>query len=506
MKTNKIIALDYNGELGYAASIKDVVTFVFKILKISVEEFLDFKNKDGLSNREIIFDNYSLSEKIKYNLADKDGNITKSFKDVSVDFRCPYVTLYSDADYVTKDVILNNSSLLVSDFSEKELDDEEKGDIETAGRKFVTNRFFFEKVNIIPKSEKVTPNNAIKGTRRQYLNPRVWIWCKSLSENGEFNTASIFDLSPFVKNIDTSTSDTGGNFSLGLLNIEGIINVRGNLARGIWSPRADRYIKFNNNGKKNYLFKNFINSRYRVQDGEQEEITNEIENNNEELGIDVMNKNSNQKENESEQLEELVISVENQSSNFSISSDSFFKNLISENDVIFITFRDDEDNVIDTCDDFFISNDKLPGMDWDMIGLIDNNKFGTSYEGNEQTVNVGGRDLMKLLIEDGSYFFANSFSEDNVRSIFQNINLDKKGDGSSTTNSQMENNGTIGANRLFMTGMIDMLYAAEARNVHFVMNLLISTLSNIEICPSRLFEYYRNKTEFQIPNYETVKK
>src|SRR5690606_23408271 len=106
------------------------------------------------------------------------------------------------------------------------------------------------------------------------------------NENGDFNNASIFDLSPFISNMNTSVSDTGGNFSLGLSNIEGMINVRGGYAQGIWSPRTDRYVKFKQNGKINYFFKNFINSRYKVQDGEKEDINNVIENENEEIGID----------------------------------------------------------------------------------------------------------------------------------------------------------------------------------------------------------------------------
>jgi hypothetical protein len=55
------------------------------------------------------------------------------------------------------------------------------------------------------------------------------------------------------------------------------------------------------------------------------------------------------------------------------------------------------------------------------------------------------------------------------------------------------------------TGLIDILYNPEARNVHFVMNLLMSRLSNIEICHSQLFDYYGdNRTKFTIPTFETV--
>jgi hypothetical protein len=507
----KIISLEYNGELGYAATIEDVVLFVFKIFEISPEQFLDFKNGD-LSNRELIFLHYQIGEKIKYNLADDKGNVTKTFADVTAQMRCPYITLFIDSKYVTKDVILNNSSLLVDDFAAQEFDEEATKNGESQdGTKFMTNKFFFEQIKIIPKITKNNPLDSInsddkKTTRKQYLNPRVWIWCKSLNENGEFNNNSIFDLTPFLKNVEFSNSETGGQFSLGLLNIEGFINVIDNIvADGIWNPRKDRYVKFNQDNKINYLFKNILNARYNA-NTDNLFTNNYLQNQN--SFSDIEERKIKQKMSESNQyIEDSTVNVIKtlNKDNKSISSDLFFKNLISENDVVFITFRDDEDNNIETVDDFFISNDKLPGMSWEMIGLVDRNSVGITYEGTEHNVTVSGRDMMKLLIEDGSYFFANSFSDDDTKSIFQNIDLPNRGDGVNSSNKVIEK-GAKGANRLVMSGMIDMLFTAEARNVHFVMNLLMSTLSNIEICPSRLFEYQQNKTKFQIPKFETIKK
>lgn len=507
----KIISVEYNGELGYSASIEDVVLGVFKIFEITPEQFLDFKNGD-ISNRELVFLHYQISEKIKYNLADDKGNVTKTYQDITPQMRCPYITFFIDAKYVTKDVILNNSSVLVDDFSSKDLSEEDEKDGQTSGSVFIKNKFFFEKVNIIPKISKINPlensdSEFEKTTRRQYLNPKVWIWCKSLNEKGVFNPNSIFDLTPFVKNIEYSNSETGGNFSIGLLNVEGFINVIDDvLATGIWYPKKDRYIKFEQDGKMNYLFRNFLNARFKIENLgliDDTDFRNTVYD-------DLENKKFRNQQYQSGEFipdEKVEIYKKLDASNKSISSDLFFKNLISENDIVFLTFRDDEDNEIVKTDDFFISNDKLPGNSWEMIGLIDKNSESITYEGAEYNINIAGRDIMKILIEDGSYFFANSYSDDDVKSIFQNIDLPNRGDGVNASNKVVEKGySKSGANRLVMSGMIDMLFTAEARNIHFVMNLLMSTLSNVEICHSRLFEYYNNKTQFQIPKFETVKK
>lgn len=495
----KIISVEYNGELGYSASIEDVVLGVFKIFEITPEQFLDFKNGD-ISNRELVFLHYQISEKIKYNLADEKGNITKTFRDITPQMRCPYITFFIDAKYVTKDVILNNSSILVDDFYQKIFEDETG-----FGREFIKNKFFFEKIKIIPKISKVNPlenlnENFKKTTRRQYLNPKVWIWCKSLNNikygkkdseiNFEFNTNSIFDLTPFVKNIEYSNSENGGNFSIGLLNIDGLID--SNL--GLWYPKKQSYLKFEQDNKLNYIFKNFLNSKFDFNffnDDFKTYKEYDFYKNGQRPGGELI-----------EQYVEII-----KDSNVKLSSDLFFKNLISENDIVFLTFRDDEDNEITKTDDFFISNDKLPGNSWEMIGLIDKNSESMTYEGSEYNINIAGRDLMKVLIEDGSYFFANSYSDDDSNSVFSNIDLPNRGDGVNASNKVVEK-GYVnsGANRLVQSGIIDIMFNPEARNIHFVMNLLMSTLSNIEICHSRLFEYYTNKTQFQIPKFETFNK
>ena len=49
------------------------------------------------------------------------------------------------------------------------------------------------------------------------------------------------------------------------------------------------------------------------------------------------------------------------------------------------------------------------------------------------------------------------------------------------------------------TGLLETLYNQDSRNVGFIMNLLISQLANIEVCPSQIFDSYGDRrTKFQV--------
>jgi len=493
----KNLKLDYNGEFGYAAGIEDVVENTFKIYGLTAEQFLDYvwetDSKIQISNREIAYDFYSINQRIRLGLADKDGNDTKDFRSVTAKMPCPLCSFNIDSGYVSSNEIINSSSLLTDDFSVKVFSEDGKGG---DGTIFENNLFFKNYISFIKGLDKNTNKNSdISKTRRQYVHPKVWIWCKSLNENGVFNPNSIFNLTPFIESVKTNVTDTGGNFNLSLINIEGFIKIKNGEPIGVWSPRKDRYIKFKHNNKFNFAFKNVLNGRFNKKDKfpDYEPDTNIN-------GDDDITKTP-----DTNLKEVLVLGKESEKT---VSSDLFFKNLISANDVIFITFRDDEELLDNSCEDFFQSNQDLPYADWDMIGLIDTNSDSVTYEGDSFGANISGRDCMKLLIEDNSNFFANSYS-DNGNSVFENFKLPSRGDGVNASNNINSNaeKGKRTANRLITTGQIDVLYNQSNRNVHFVMNLLISRLSNISVCHDRLFEYYGDrKTKYKVAQLELVKK
>jgi hypothetical protein len=329
-------------------------------------------------------------------------------------------------------------------------------------------------------------------TVREAVKPTIWIWCKALDGKDEFNDYSIFDLSPFVNSYNVSKDSNGGNFTIELTPVNGILEFEEGILEGFWSPDKNSYIKFKNNGKDEYVFREFIESLVNSDREDFSDLTfgqsvSPVDNS----GVFSRDRKFKKRSNKTY-----------------VNSEKLFKNLILQNDVVFIS---DSASIkrrdIKKRNEFFIHSSEIPEKNWDMIGLIDNCSVSNNYESVESNINANGRDLMKLLIEDGSYFFTKSFADsESDQSIFKNISSENKGDKVNTLNNQIEK-GTRTSNRLITTGIIDILYNPEARNVNFIMNLLMSRLSNVEIAPSELFKHYGDKrTEYVVATYEEENK
>jgi hypothetical protein len=152
----------------------------------------------------------------------------------------------------------------------------------------------------------------------------------------------------------------------------------------------------------------------------------------------------------------------------------YFHNILQENDLVFIRFETlkSESDRLTNIHTFDIYKKELQFKNFDMIGLIDVNTIQENFANNDITINVAGRDLMKLFIEDGVYFYPFDFIQGG---IFSNANKNadtrvKRFDG------QMLNRFSIGFKR------IDVV-------LQFVMNCL----GNIKICSDTLFSSYENK-------------
>jgi hypothetical protein len=88
--------------------------------------------------------------------------------------------------------------------------------------------------------------------------------------------------------------------------------------------------------------------------------------------------------------------------------DFFYKNL-QYNDIVFIRFEKlilEKDFKNSYEYNFYVNNKDLPGNVWDMIGLIDRVSINSNFNDVKYNISVTGRDFMKLLIEDGSYFLS----------------------------------------------------------------------------------------------------
>jgi hypothetical protein len=86
----------------------------------------------------------------------------------------------------------------------------------------------------------------------------------------------------------------------------------------------------------------------------------------------------------------------------------FFHKYLQFNDIAFIRFERLKMER-DSRNYFEIRKQQLPGQVWDMIGLLDSNQMTSNLASVDYSVALSGRDLTKLLIEDGSYIFSRAY-------------------------------------------------------------------------------------------------
>lgn len=87
---------------------------------------------------------------------------------------------------------------------------------------------------------------------------------------------------------------------------------------------------------------------------------------------------------------------------------SFFDRYCQQNDAVFIRFEKlkiEEGNEPSKFgfNNIEVEKSSIPYQHWDMMGLVDEVTSIVSPENNDYTVNISGRDFMKILVEDGSY-------------------------------------------------------------------------------------------------------
>lgn len=122
---------------------------------------------------------------------------------------------------------------------------------------------------------------------------------------------------------------------------------------------------------------------------------------------------------------------------------------------------------------------------YDMIGLVDSVRVVTNEENASAYVEVTGRDLMKLLLDDGSFFFNISTASEGNK-LFANYNDSVEGDMKGVdflrgfTANPMRRLRRLG-------GEIDVFANAINKDIDFVIKGIISQLANIEVVPGDLF-------------------
>ncbi|MDZ4227705.1 MAG: hypothetical protein U1E54_00505, partial [Candidatus Levybacteria bacterium] len=259
-----------------------------------------------------------------------------------------------------------------------------------------------------------TTNESSDIDIRQY-NISVWVWSRSYSRNG----TTLLDVSNYIENCSTIVNGSNNSFSISLQAVD-------EKSMKVGDEEIDRINIDKNDTKGSYY--DFV-----------EPTTNTAE--------------------------RLPI--------------PWFKKILQQNDIFFIRFEQLEcestsDRVGSGKD---ISASNLPGKTFDMIGLVDrvNSRFNTNT--NDMVVDVIGRDLTKLLVEDGCYFFPLLFTE-NSETLFFNTQDDSKW-----------------FKRTFVKNTFDYLFAYKMQSIRDSLGFLVNQLANIGVCNDELFSSYDDKGE-----------
>jgi len=159
------------------------------------------------------------------------------------------------------------------------------------------------------------------------------------------------------------------------------------------------------------------------------------------------------------------------SSNINESTPFYFHQYIQNNDIVFIKFEQLELEESERSKDFILNKSVLSGQIYDFIGLVDTNSQTVNYSKNDVSISISGRDLIKLIIDDGAYFNPLSYIEDSEQNVFVNIQDD---DRLLKRTFVSEDGG----------GAYDYLYTHEMKSIASSMQFIINQLANLGVVDS----------------------
>ena len=278
--------------------------------------------------------------------------------------------------------------------------------------------------------------------KSNFPNVTVWIWCRALTFNGYVEDDSelqglILNVSPFIESITTNQSSNGGSFSINLTPLICYFDYKkGWLLKTVAQCGVDGTMNYLNSGhissigdngdslKRSIFYFNTVLSENDIVFIRFETLRNEIIENHQKKEIDLKQK---QPYKEKKKIK---------------------NRLILENELI-------------------IPRTALPDQIYDMIGLIDNNSQNLSPA--ETSITITGRDLWKLLVDDGCYFYPLDFVPGG---IFAN-----------ETDEQYLDR---------IDGKLVSLCQYAVKSIDFTLKFIINNLSKIKICPNSLFDEYKD--------------
>lgn len=249
----------------------------------------------------------------------------------------------------------------------------------------------------------------------------VWIWCRALANESNNFQGEILNITPFLNKCSTDVSKTGGNFDLSLPPL-------------ICELKDGKYIIKRNN------ISFYREKGYSTQ------------------GTDYVAQGNLYEEKDGELKRNIFL----------------FHTILSAQDLVFIRFEtldmEKEQRVIDY-DKLTIPSSSLPNRIYDMIGLIDSNGINIQPSNTDVSINIQGRDLAKLFIEDGAYVFDLELTKGMVG-----------GPGATSTKGLSQ--------RLVADKSFQYLNLYFNNTIEKVIKFVFAQLTNIKVVPDNLFEHY----------------
>lgn len=398
---------------------------------ITVSEFLDIKtviDSTGkeISNRELIWNSYTKMQKSK--IKSSADVVESSPLNINTKIYIPQENLVRDLLYTQTENVLPTRYYC-----------------------FIADKL--KSLMSLPGYQKpYTLNGTSNRLRTQDVNFQVFLWSRNYSnlvkstvtdgtKDDSILKGQWLNITPYVESLSTTVTETGGNFNIKLAPI-------------ICEKKAD-------------------NSGFQFSEGSIEEHAGKF------VSISPI---------QSTQKGELV------------RNQIFFHNLISENDLIFIKYESLDFELQDR-KKIKEKGIELPNSDlatqyessknneekikqeriYDMMGMVDSIPLSSSFVGNDISVSVKGRDFVKTIIDDGSFFFPMEFAGGMFLTAGQ---ADKK-------NSKLYN-------RNLFDGKVQSLNIYFEKTIQQVVQFIITQLSNTGYVPTETFEGWGDKRNLKV--------
>jgi hypothetical protein len=397
-------------------------------IKMSPEEFLNYKD-----NQKSIYNAYTSKDKAKY------GKASIDHLEVGTVVQVPLQKMASGSPYKVNQTLIVDKTF--NAFYEREM-------------KQLINNPKYRKINISQS------NINVGDFFKKISSLSVWVWSKSASLNGDF----LIDITPFIKTINTSVNENGGNFSIQLPHIT--------------------YKRDGSTFNFDIPITNYFDAGFKYNSFESKNTTHEVAAIPTSFTCDFFDDNQ-------------VL----QNQHYSKRKNSFFKDLIQPNDLIFIRFEKleiDKDKYNNGNVDYLkISPSELKDRVFDMIALVDSVRLDADASANRQSVGISGRDLSKLVIDDGVFFFPVEYAVKSGEQIIKNSTKTKNAkrlvitdstnkQGNYESNLQYNINGAIVGDTRFNFDL--------TQTIEEWLLFIFSQLTHIDICPDNLFSSYVDKT------------